>query len=280
MTTDTTTTRSQEFTDIDSVKVTDERGDVTVRCTTTDGAARVRLTARGDIDLARVELRPEGGALVVDVPPLRGEESGPGFSFRLGPISLDSPGSGCTAVDVDVELPGGSDISARTKVGAITVTGEAGAVTAKSGAGDITVASAGRVRLACGAGDVRVRSCHGGDVTTGAGDILLEEVVGEELQVRAGSGDVRLPHNRTDSVSVGTGSGSVTMHLSQGSFDCRSGAGSVEVIVPRGVPLWLDLSSATGRVTKDVAPVGAPEEGQDHLSVKARTGVGNVSVHH
>lgn len=280
MTTATTSTRTQEFTDIGALQLRNERGHVHIRCTSADGAARVRLSARGDVDLAAVELRAETGTLVIVVPKLPDSHAGPGFSFRLGPISLAAPGNGVTAVDIDVELAADADISARTKVGDITVVGEAGAVSARSGAGDLTLESAGRVRLACGAGDVSVRTCLGGDITTGAGDISIEEALGKEMHCRAGSGDVSLLHSRTDKVTVGSGSGSVTAHLAEGSFDCRSGTGNVEVVVPRSVPVWLDLTSGIGRVTQEVDAVGAPGEGQKHLSVRARAGVGNVHVHH
>ena len=68
------------------------------------------------------------------------------------------------------------------------------------------------------------------------------------------------------------------MHLSQGTFEGRSGTGDIETVVPRGVPVWLDLTSGLGRVTKDLEHVGAPQEGQDHLTVRVRTGVGSVRV--
>lgn len=280
MTTDTTTTRSQEFTDIGALRLTNERGDVRVRCTTADGTARVRLTARADVDLGPVELRADEGTLVVDIPTLSEQDTPPGFTLRLGPISLGALSPGSTPVDVEIDLPGGCDISARTKVGSISVTGEAGAVSARAGSGDIGLESADRVRLACGSGDVSVGSCHGGDITTGAGDISVDEALGAGLQCRAGAGAVLIRHSRNDKVTVATGSGDVTMHLDHGSLECRSGAGNVETIVPRGVPVWLDLTSGIGRVTKDVESVGAPQEGQPHLSVRVRTGVGNVRVRH
>ncbi|MCA1783823.1 MAG: DUF4097 domain-containing protein [Dermatophilaceae bacterium] len=280
MTTATTTTRSQELTDIGALRLKNERGDVRIRCTTTDGTARVHLTAHGDVDLEPVELRNDEGTLVVDIPTLLEADGPPGFTFRLGPLSLGSMGQGSTAVDVEIELPGGADISARTKLGDISVAGEAGSVSARTGAGDLALENTGRVRLAAGSGDVSVRSCHGGDITTGAGDISVDEALGAELQCRAGAGAVLVRHDRTDKLSVVTGSGDITVHLAQGSLECRSGTGTVETVVPRGIPVWLDLTSGTGRVTKDVESVGAPDEGQPHLSVRVRTGVGNVDVHH
>lgn len=278
MTTATMSTRSDEFTDISGLRLTNERGDVRVTCSSPDGTTRIRLSARADVALDRVDIRPEDGTLVVAVPVLADPDGTAGVRFRLGPLSVDTSGSGAAAVDIEVELPARSDVRARTKLGDVIVSGEAGEVSARTGAGDVSVETAGTVRLGCGSGQISVRSCRGGDITTGAGDIAVEEVDGAVLNCRAGSGNVRLPRNRTEKVTVTTGSGDVTMHLSQGTFEGRSGTGDIETVVPRGVPVWLDLTSGLGRVTKDLEHVGAPEEGQEHLTVRVRTGVGSVRV--
>ena len=279
MMTDTTSTRTEDFAEIRALRLRNERGDVRVRSSTADGTARVRLVARADVDLGPVALRAEEGTLVIDIPALTEPGAPPGFTLRLGPLSLGSATS-ATPVDVEVDLPAGSDISVRTRLGDIRVEGEAGPVSARSGAGDVRVQHAERVRLACGSGDASVGSCRGGEVTTGAGDIEVGEATGADLHCRAGAGAVLVRHSRTDRVSVATGSGDVTVHLNGGTLECRSGTGSVETVVPRGIPVWLDLTSGTGRVSKDLEPVGAPQEGQTHLSVRVRTGVGNVTVHH
>ena len=278
MTTATLSTRSHEFTDVAAVRIANERGDVRVSCSSPDGTTRVRLSARPEVELDRVDLRPVDGTLVIDVPVLADPDGAPGVRFRLGPLSVDTSGSGAAAVDIEVELPARSEVRVRAKLGDVTVSGEAGEVAARTGAGDVSIETADTVRLGCGSGQISVRSCRGGDITTGAGDITVDEVEGPELNCRAGSGNVRLPRNRTERVTVTTGSGDVTMHLSQGTFEGRSGTGDIETVVPRGVPVWLDLTSGLGRVTKDLEHVGAPQEGQDHLTVRVRTGVGSVRV--
>jgi hypothetical protein len=278
MMTATTSTRSQEFTDVAALRLTNERGDVRVSCTSPDGTTRIRLSTNADVDLDAVDLRVVDGTLVVDVPVLADPQGSPGVRFRLGPIAVDTSGSGAAKVDAEVELPAASDVRARTKLGDVVVSGEAGEVTARTGAGDLTVESAATVRLTCGSGQVTVQSCRGGSVTTGAGDIRVERVDGAHLDCRAGSGTVTLPDNRTEKVTVTTGSGDVTVHLTQGTFEGRSGTGDIETVVPRGVPVWLDLTSGLGRVSKDLEVVGAPEEGQEHLTVRVRTGVGSVRV--
>lgn len=276
--TTTATSRVETFSGVGSLLLDNELGNVRIRCTTTDGTARVSLSAKGDVALEPVELRVDGDTLVVDVPPLLAKDSpGTGFAIKLGPISFSTQ---ATRVDVEIDLPHDADIKVKTKSGDISVSGEAGSVTAKAGSGDVTLEHTQQIHLATGSGDVSVRSCRGGSATTGSGDISIQEVSGHELHCRAGSGDIRLPHTLTQKSTAATGSGDIALHLGEGIFEGKSGTGDIDVTVPTGVPVWLDLSSGTGRVTKDIESVGAPEEGQPHLRVKAKSGVGSIRVHH
>lgn len=276
--TTTTTTRSEEFTGITALVLSNDLGDVRISCTSSDGAARVRLSSNSSVDLGLATVRADGDRLTVDVPALLDKDgNGKGFSFRVGPISISS---GASKVDLEVDLPHGATITAKTKSGSIGVTGEAGEVTAKTGSGDVSLEHAQEVHLSTGSGDVTARTCRGGVVTTGSGDITVDEVAGTGLQCRAGSGDVSLRHTQVENVTAATGSGDITLHLGQGAFECRTGTGDIDVTLPHEIPVWLDLSSGTGRVTRDIDPVGAPADGQPHLSVKAKSGVGDIRVHH
>ncbi len=274
----TATSRTEEFTGISSLVLNSDLGDVRIACTQADGQAQVRLSSTSNVDLGLATVRADGGRLTVDVPALLDkDQDGKGFSFRLGPISIST---GASTIAVEVDLPHGAAITAKTKSGDIVITGEAGPATVTTGSGDVTVDHADAVRLSTGSGDVSARSCRGGVVTTGSGDITVDEASGSELQCRAGSGDVSLRHTQLEHLTAATGSGDITLHLGQGSFECKTGTGDVDVTLPQGIPVWLDLSSGTGRVARDIDPVGAPAEGQAHLSVKAKSGVGDIRVHH
>ena len=275
----TDSSRVETFSGISSLALENELGNVRIISSMTDGTARVTLHARGDVDLAPVALRVEGDTLVVDVPPLLDKDSSGGtrFAIKIGPISFSTQS---TRVDVEVELPQGADIKAKTKSGDITVTGEAGDVTARTGSGDVSLEHAQQVHIATGSGDVDVRSCRSGNVTTGSGDIAIREATGEELNCRAGSGDITVRHTASKKTSAATGSGDISFQLSAGTFEAKSGTGDIDLTVPRGLPVWLDLVSGTGQVVKDIESVGAPQEDQPFLSVKAKSGVGSIRLHH
>lgn len=272
----TATSRTESFTDISTLILRNEVGDITIRSVTTDRTAQIHLNAHGAVDLEPVTMRAENGVLEVDLPGLLTDKDR-GFSFQLGPISLSS---GATRVDVEVDLPHDADIKAITKSGDITVSGESGNLTAKTGSGAIAFEHAEQIHLTTGSGDISGKNCRGGTVTTGSGDIDLAEVTGAMLETKAGAGSITVRRTLLEQLSARTGAGDISVHVGQGSLEAKSGTGSIDVVVPQGIPVWLDLSSGMGRVRKDIDPVGAPEEGQSHLSIRAKSGVGSIRIHH
>jgi hypothetical protein len=266
---------THELTGVRSVLARNHRGDVVVTHVAgePDGAApaRVRLTPRHGADLTSATVEVVDGRLRVEVP--RIDDGGHGFT--LGPLSL----GGGVAVHVEIEVPAGVAVDASTKIGDVLVQGTAGDASVRTGAGEVRVERCLAVRAATGAGNLTVGACTGGSATTGTGELLVESSEGD-LHVRTGAGDVRVSESSGGAVSAATGAGDISVTLLSGSAECRSGAGDVTVVVPRGEPVWLDLSAGLGSVRRDVEPVGAPAEGQPYLSVKARTGLGDVTVRH
>ncbi|GGK82299.1 DUF4097 family beta strand repeat-containing protein [Ornithinimicrobium pekingense] len=274
---------THELSGVTAVRVRNHRGDVTVthRPAPVDGApgehggaARVLLTPRADVDLAAATVSVENGTLVVDVPHL--DTAGDGGGFRLGPITIGGAG---VAVAVEVEVPSGTPDDLSTKFGDVRVEGTAGDARVRTGAGSVRVERCLRLECSTGAGDVRVGACTGGTATTGTGGVTVDSSEGA-LHARTGAGDVTVLASSGGAVSAVTGAGDVRLELLSGGCECRTGAGDVTVLVPRGEPVWLDLNAGLGSVRKDVEPVGAPAEGQPYLSVKARTGLGDVTVRH
>lgn len=250
---------SKGFTDIHTVIVANDHGDVRIRCNSTDGAAQVNVEAvKAVVDMEAVDMKVNDGTLTVDVPGMLDRETGKGFSFKLGSLSLSS---GTSKVDVELELPVGVTLKATTKYGDIGISGTAGDVRARTGSGDIGVEAAEEIALATGSGDIVVGTCRGGSLATGSGDIELRESLGSSVECRSGSGDLHA-------------------WISQGSFDGKTGSGDITVTIPRGIPVWLDLSTGTGRVAKDLESVGEPAEGQQAMAVKAKSGTGDIRVCH
>lgn len=275
---------THQLSGVTALRVRNHRGDVTVSHSAAPvddafadraGTATVRLTPRSDVDLGEATVAVEDGTLVVDVPALDAAD-GSRSGFRLGPISI---GGSNTSVAVHVEVPPGVPVDASTKFGDVSVGGGSGAATVRTGAGNVRVERCLRVEASTGAGDVRIGSCTGGTVSTGTGGLTVESSEGE-LHTRTGAGTVTVHASSGGPVTAVTGAGDIRLELLSGTCECRSGAGDVTVVVPREEPVWLDLNAGLGSVRQEVDPVGAPAEGQPYLSVKARTGLGDVTVRH
>ena len=46
--------------------------------------------------------------------------------------------------------------------------------------------------------------------------------------------------------------------------------------IPAGTPVWADINTVTGSVRSNIESVGAPQEGQDHIELQARTVSGDI----
>ncbi|NKY40303.1 DUF4097 family beta strand repeat-containing protein [Cellulomonas septica] len=216
----------------------------------------------------------------------------------LGPrprLSWIGPGPN-DSVDVVVELPAGSRVTAELSVGNVQSVGRLGATRAKSSSvqldttGDLWVramhgvvdvervegtaeitADHGRVRLGTVRGDAVIKASHGA--------VQVEES-GGDLEAKLSYGDLDVDR-ALGSVTAKTAYGSVRVaEVSSGSVQVESGYGQVAVGVRRGVAAWLDLSSKDGRVRNQLDGQAAPAEGERTVAVRARTRSGDITVQH
>ncbi|CAA9367396.1 MAG: hypothetical protein AVDCRST_MAG32-207 [uncultured Nocardioides sp.] len=173
----------------------------------------------------------------------------------LGDASVDS-GSG----DVSLELVEG-DAELRSGSGDLQVTELRGDARVKSGSGDVVVKHSARSLV----------------VSTGSGDVLVRRSDGH-LAVKTGSGDV-LVGEAADDISCTTGSGDLRVDVARrGKVTVKGASGDVLLGVPRGTPVWTDITTASGRVSSEVGGAGEPAEGQDFLEVRARTASGDITL--
>ena len=250
----------------------------------------------GDRDTTVVTVSPTNPAKAVDV---RGAEETkvdfdgqrltvtgprPRFSF-VGPFE---------SVDVKVELPAGSRLTAENSGGSVRSVGRLGATRVKSstadldGTGDLWVrAMNGNVTVANADGGVEITADHGqirlGVVT---GDAVLKAshgtiTVGEcggEIDAKLSYGDLAITR-ALESVTAKTAYGSIELHeISSGSIDVESGYGQITIGVRPGVPAWLDLSSKEGRVRNQLDGDGAPDSSEQTVAVRARTQYGDITI--
>lgn len=200
------------------------------------------------------------------------------------------------SIEVTVEVPAGSRLTAEASVGPVATSGVLGATrikTAVGGArvgdtGDLWVhATHGQVTAGHVAGDldasadhgsIRVKSVAGAaTLKSSHGNITIGDVSGE-VEAKMSYGDLEIS-TAGGSVAAKTAYGSIEIgEVSAGSIELESGFGSLAVGVREGVPAWLDLAAKNGHVRNDLASQDAPASTEGSVSVHARTNFGHISV--
>ncbi|MFA6298233.1 MAG: hypothetical protein WC642_03645, partial [Nocardioides sp.] len=62
----------------------------------------------------------------------------------------------------------------------------------------------------------------------------------------------------------------------RGRFTAKGASGNVRIGIPAGVPVWTDISTVTGRIHSTLQGAGQPEDGADHIEVRAKIVSGDV----
>ena len=198
-------------------------------------------------------------------------------------------------LDVVVTLPTGSELTIRTGSADIDVSGTVAGGQLKSGSGRVRVDTTDApLSIASGSGDVdvdtataevRVKSGSGSvrladlattsAVSTGSGGVQIGTNRGPVV-VKTGSGDLEVREAEAD-VTLSTASGDLVVGTARrGRLTAKAVSGDVEVGIPAGVPVWTDISTVSGSIRSRLAGVGEPQDGADHVEVRAKTVSGNV----
>jgi DUF4097 and DUF4098 domain-containing protein YvlB len=250
------------------------KGGVHVFCTDTTEST-VRIEGR---DADQVVVQQDGDQISVVAPRQRG-----GF------FGNDS------SLQVHVVVPNTSNVATKTGSADVTIEGVAGSATIRSGSGDVVIDALGGASVVeTGSGDVKVDDAHAelkvksgsGDVrvdhiggtlaiSTGSGDVEIGTSVGAAV-VKTGSGDLRVGEAHSD-VAMSTGSGDFVVDLARsGRLTAKGASGDVRVGIPAGVPVWTDISTVSGSIHSSLSSAGQPEEGQDHIELRAKTVSGDI----
>jgi DUF4097 and DUF4098 domain-containing protein YvlB len=200
------------------------------------------------------------------------------------------------SVDVTVELPTGSRLTAELAVGNLRAGGRLGATRIKASTGTVEVDSTA---------DLWVRASHGGvtaaridgtaEITSDYGQIRIGTVTGDAL-LKASYGTIRIEQSEADveaklsygDLEIGRAMGSVTAktaygnielgEVSAGSTQVDSGWGHITVGVKPGLAAWLDVASKNGHVRNALEGDAAPQPSDPTVAVRARTGSGDVTI--
>jgi DUF4097 and DUF4098 domain-containing protein YvlB len=252
------------------------------------GKGTVRIAAT-DTDTTHVEVTGR------DADQVRVEQSGDQISVvapqRTGFLGGDS------RLDVTITLPTDSDLAVKTGSADITVDGTLGSGKIKSGSGDVQLdtfggpalvdTGSGDIRLESARAELRIKSGSGSvnlgsvesavAVSTGSGDVEIGSANGPTV-VKTGSGDLKVATANAD-VSLSTGSGDLSIgSVRRGRISVKGASSDLHIGIPAGTPVWADINTVTGSVRSNLESVGAPQEGQEHVELQARTVSGDITI--
>lgn len=243
-----------------TLRLTAQEADITVRHEPTDTAV-VEVSAREEVDFGPVDITASGDEIVVRVPPLLTDQDGRrGLAIDLGFVSFSLGDARVRGLRVDVTLPERACLVVGTKSGDVQVSGTSGRAVLRTGSGDISLEHADELETHCGSGDV-----------------VVGRVVGD-AEARSGSGDVVVRH-ASGTFAGGSGSGDLRVErFDGGTITLRAASGDIHVGVPRGVPVWQDVTTASGDVLAQLEQVGQPGEGEPFITVRATTASGDITL--
>lgn len=263
------------------------------------GIGDLRILARDRTDTI-VEVRPSDPTKKSDV--TAAEQTR--VEYANGRLQIRAPKGwrqyswwgGRESIDVEIELPSGSQVQAELGVAAMRCSGRLGECRVRTGLGDLELDHAGPVQLKTGAGDISVdRAAGRTELTTGSGAVRIGSIDGTAV-VKNSTGDTWIGEVRGD-LRVNAAHGAISVDRAQASVDAKtafgdvrlgevargavlaeSGFGRVEVGIRDGVAAWLDLSTRFGNVESDLDTAEHPEPGEDAVDVRARTTYGDITV--
>jgi len=225
--------------------------------------AQVLITGEDGNDAAdRFTVSLEGDTLVVHAP------EGAGWNWRRQPKA-----------HVVIRVPLDSALAVKSAAADIRATGRWATAHANVASADAHVEEvSGDAHLKAASGDLTIEKVGGGlRAVSSSGAVRVGDVTGD-VTAETASGDISI-RRAGASLQAGTASGDLEVGtISRGEARLRTASGDVSVGVAAGTGVWLDLNTASGKTSSDLAMVGELTEGAT-LELRIRTASGDIDVH-
>jgi DUF4097 and DUF4098 domain-containing protein YvlB len=136
----------------------------------------------------------------------------------------------------------------------------------------------GKFKADTASGDITVEvASSSATVSTASGDFSIGELCGD-LKFRAASGSLKIGRLE-GGLNAQTASGDVTVAAAvKGNVSAQTASGEVGVGVAEGTAAQLDLQTHSGSVRNSLQPSDGPADGDETVTVHARTRSGDVVV--
>jgi DUF4097 and DUF4098 domain-containing protein YvlB len=200
------------------------------------------------------------------------------------------------SVDVAIELPSGSQVSAETQLGDFRGAGLLGECRFKTSAGNVRLERTGPLRLDTAAGHVSADGVAGNaEIYTGSGKVRIGEVTGTAViknsngntEIDSVAGDVRVRAANGD-ISVGragagvdakTSNGGIRLgEVARGSVVLGTAMGDLEIGIAEGTAAWLEVNTGFGQVHNLLDTASRPGASDETVEVRGRTSYGDITI--
>lgn len=200
------------------------------------------------------------------------------------------------SVDVSIELPSGSQLSAHLQMGDVRCAGRLGECRLKT-TGNVWLERTGPLRLHTGAGHITADGIMGNaEISTGSGKIQIGEVEGTaevknsngDTTIDAVTGDVRV-RNANGAIDVEragagvdakTSNGAIRVgEVVRGSVVLGTAMGNLDIGIADGTAAWLEVNTRFGHVRNLLENATGPDEADQTVEVRGRTSYGDITVH-
>jgi hypothetical protein len=261
------------------------------------GVGNVRITTSDRADTV-VEVRPSDEADESDVQAAQQIR----VDYANGALQVTGPkrfldfSKKTRSIELSIELPAGSELSAHLVWGAFRCTGRLGECRIKT-TGDILLERTGSLRLHTGIGRVIAQEIAGNaDVSTGSGKIEIGEIkgaaevknsngdtlidaVGGDVRVRNANGAIHIERAGAG-VDAKTSNGGIRLgEAMRGSVVLGTAMGDLDIGIAEGTAAWLELNTAFGHVRNEMENVSRPGEADETVEVRGRTSYGDITIH-
>jgi len=262
------------------------------------GVGDVRITASDRTDTV-VEVRPSDEADESDVKAAQQVR----VDYANGTLQVTGPKARVfdfsrktRSVDVAIELPSGSAVSAEMQVGDFRSAGRLGECGFKTSVGKVRLEQTGPLRLHTSAGQVTADAIAGhAEISTGSGKVQIGEIEGSavvknsngdiaidtvtgDVRVRTANGDISVERAGAG-VEAKTANGSIRLgEVVHGSVVLETAMGDLEVGIAKGTAAWLEVNTGFGHVRNLLDEAARPTESDETVEVRGRTSYGDITI--
>jgi hypothetical protein len=198
------------------------------------------------------------------------------------------------ALDIEIELPAGSELRGEASMAEVHAAGVLGACHFTTSVGDLTFDRTGAATLSTNgrvsvgriggpgeikaAGAVRIGELAGTTTIKNLNGVTQVGTVAADLTCRAANGDIAVD-TALAGVEAATSNGDIRVdQVVRGDVSLETAYGRIEVGIRPGTAAQLDVSSRYGRVRNALDAVDGPDVSDEVATVRARTSHGDVVI--